>query len=295
MRREPARDRLADVPAFRKREPSWKDEVRQRVRHRKRQRSDGVELPLFPEASEAQPEPSELASAGPATPAQAAEDIADLQLAELPEVPGVETTAAEPIDLPLRPQEDRIELDFPAPLPETPPESEAGSRLVELGDVPAEAAEPERRADAGVAEPSPEPSAVERPAYLGERVRAAAVDCLTMGVAALVVVYFASRAARVPALGLLPAWPYFLGFLAFFALVYAAFFTGLTGQTLGKMAFHLRVVDRSGTPPGHLRAAVRAALGTLGSLALVGIAPVFLDPARRALHDRLLKTRVIRL
>jgi hypothetical protein len=57
----------------------------------------------------------------------------------------------------------------------------------------------------------------------------------------------------------------------------------------------LRGVDRLGAPPGHPRAARRATLGALGSLALFGIAPAFLDPARRALHDRALRTRVIRI
>mgnify|MGYP006866169081 CR=1 FL=1 len=56
-----------------------------------------------------------------------------------------------------------------------------------------------------------------------------------IGMAAFVV-YFASRAAHTTVLGLRPAWPYLLGYLAFLGLVYATYFTGTTGQTLGKIA-----------------------------------------------------------
>jgi uncharacterized RDD family membrane protein YckC len=276
MRREPAGER-AQVPAFKKREPSWKDEVRERMRHRKRSRSDGGELPLFPEsdveevlehpatASELEQPPFEAELEPP--PAEAAD-------ASYPDA----SAAVE--DFPMRPREEMPASAEPAPdpVPELPPHRQ----LVELGEEPP-ADEPQRE------------ESVERPAYLGERARAAAVDGLLIAGVSAVVVYFAARAARVSLPGLLPTWPYLASFIAFFGLVYAAFFTGLTGQTLGKMLFHLRVVDRKGAPPGHARAALRATLGTFGSLALVGIAPALLDPARRALHDRALRTRVIRI
>ena len=88
---------------------------------------------------------------------------------------------------------------------------------------------------------------------------------------------------------------YLVGYLAFLGLIYAGYFTGTTGQTLGKIATGLRVVDVGGRPPGYLRAFTRAALGTVGVLlAGAGLVPMFLDPARRALHDRLLRTRVIK-
>jgi uncharacterized RDD family membrane protein YckC len=109
------------------------------------------------------------------------------------------------------------------------------------------------------------------------------------------VVYFASRFAHVPIDGLRPSWPYLGAYLAFLALVYAVYFTGTTGQTLGKIVYGLRVVDTAGRPPGYLRAAGRAALGALGVVAAgLGLVPVLFDPARRAFHDRVLHTRVIR-
>jgi uncharacterized RDD family membrane protein YckC len=290
-------DRLADVPSFRKREPNWKDEVRERVRHRKRSRSDGGELPLFAERggevvepSEPQVEPRDAWEPPPAPDTEASRF-------ELPEEPAQESrTIAEVFDLPLRSPEPAAPVELQPPPEEPEVEAPSGPRLVDLDETPV--AEPAPAWSAEEFEPEQEAEAVpalERPAYLGERVQAGLLDGGTIALIGALVVYFAARAARVPPLALLSTWPYVAGFLAFFALVYASFFTGLTGQTLGKMAFRLRVVDRAGAPPGHLRAGLRAALGAIGSLALVGIAPVFFDPARRALHDRLLRTRVIRV
>jgi len=136
---------------------------------------------------------------------------------------------------------------------------------------------------------------VERPALFVERLQAAAVDVALLSGLWSVVVYFASRAARVPLSGLLPSWPWLTGYLAFLGLVYAAYFTGTTGQTLGKILLSLRVVDTAGQPPGYLRALLRAALGAVSVLAAgLGLVPMAFDPARRALHDRAFRTRVIR-
>ena len=103
-----------------------------------------------------------------------------------------------------------------------------------------------------------------------------------------------ARAAQVPVAGLLPSWPWLAGYLVSLGLLYAGYFTGGTGRTVGKMVFGLYVVDSAGHRPGFVRAFARAALGTLGiALAAAGLAPMFVDPARRAFHDRLFGTRVI--
>jgi uncharacterized RDD family membrane protein YckC len=144
------------------------------------------------------------------------------------------------------------------------------------------------------ARPRPAPP-LERPAFASERAMAAGLDFGLMLGAALLVVYFAGRAARVPLHGLLPTWPWLLGYLAFLGLVYSGYFTGTTGQTLGKMATGLRVVDRAGHPPGFLRAFARGTLGALGvALGGLGLLPIVFDPARRALHDRVFRMRVVR-
>jgi len=139
------------------------------------------------------------------------------------------------------------------------------------------------------------PSMVERPAVALERLFAAAIDIAVLAPIWVAVVYFASRSARVGIPALQPAWPWLVGYLAFIGLVYAGYFTGTTGQTLGKMAAGLRVVDAAGQPPGYLRAFSRAVIGTCGVLAAgSGLLPMLFDPARRSLHDRVFRTRVIK-
>jgi uncharacterized RDD family membrane protein YckC len=137
---------------------------------------------------------------------------------------------------------------------------------------------------------------VERPAQPGERIQAAAVDALVLMALWIGTLYCSARVAHVSLVGLVPSWPYLVSYLLFLGAVYAAYFTGMTGQTLGKMALRLYVVDASGRPPGHLRAFARVALGGLGViLAGASVIPMFFDPARRGLHDRLLRTRVIKV
>jgi uncharacterized RDD family membrane protein YckC len=125
---------------------------------------------------------------------------------------------------------------------------------------------------------------------------AAVVDLAVLVAMWAAVLYFASRVAHVPISGLWSAWPWLALYLGALGLLYAGYFTGTTGQTLGKMVHRLHVLDVSGGPPGHFRAVLRALLGAAGVvLAGGGLVPMLFDPARRALHDRLLRTRVVRL
>ncbi len=284
---------LREIPGLRKRERTWKDEVRDRVRHRRQQRG-GEDLPLFRESEETEgEEPPHEPAAEAAAPAQPegryAAGPGPRELGEdIPE--GMD-------DLPLR----RFEP------PPAEPHDERYARTAEPAEERARADRHDRDEDdegegedagawrletpAALGEPRP----VERPAEAGERAQAALVDLVLMLGVWAVVLYFASRAARVGFTGLRPSWPYLFTYLAFLGLTYAACFTGVTGQTLGKMLKGLRVVNTAGRPPGCPRAFLRAALGSLGVvLAFGGIVPMFFDPARRGLHDRLLKTRVVK-
>lgn len=288
---------LREIPGLRKKEKTWKDEVRERMRDRTRRRGDG-DLPLFRDGTDGEAATdldarSEVVAVDPpapparppiviAPPHRMAAKSADSGLGSPPIEVGVDES-----DLPLRPAE------FPLrPAAATP----AAEFRLAPGDAPAHAQAPASDDEWSLGgEPTSSPRPVERPAYSGERARAAALDLALLTVLWAIVVYFASRAAHVDLAGLKPAWPYLGGYLAFLGLTYAGYFTGTTGQTLGKIATGLRVVDAGGRPPGYLRAFVRAALGSLGVLAAgAGLIPMLLDPARRALHDRVAKTRVVK-
>jgi uncharacterized RDD family membrane protein YckC len=136
---------------------------------------------------------------------------------------------------------------------------------------------------------------LERPALALERAQAAAVDAILFAALGVVVLYFTGRAARVDVTALAPSWPGLCLYLGLLALFYAAYFTGTTGQTPGKLMTGLRVVGSTGRPPSYPRAMARALLGVAG-IALAGafLVPMAFDPARRTLHDRLFRTRVVR-
>lgn len=271
---DPARaEPLREIPGLRKRERTWKDEVRERVRERRRFRGAPGELPLFKGIDEeGAPVEEDAPRDRPAPP-----------VSEAPFAPGVR--ALEDDDLPLRPADDlRPAIAFETPRPPAPREP---VRTTAADEAPSWDLGPSPRVEA--ARP------VERPAVGFERLYAAAVDIAILAPIWAAIVYFASRSARVAIPALQPAWPWLVGYLAFIGLVYAGYFTGTTGQTLGKMAAGLRVVDGGGQPPGYLRAFTRAVLGTLGVLAAgSGLIPMLFDPARRTLHDRLFRTRVIK-
>jgi uncharacterized RDD family membrane protein YckC len=277
----PARDKvepMREIPGLgrkRERERTWKDDVRDRLRDRKEKRGEG-ELPLFRDAEpEAETEP-ETAVAQPV-------DAAARELP--PEAPRM--TLGDPDD---DPPEAMVDLPLhaaaePAPSAAPPPPLQrtgGGPSTLDLeDDTPAEWSASARP--------------VERPAWGWERLQAAALDVVFLAGLWAVVVYFAGRASGAGALALVGAWPYLGGYLAGLGLLYAAFFTGATGQTPGKMVAGLRVVDHDGLPPGFVRAFGRAAVGSVGALALgAGLVSLWFDPARRALHDRLFHTRVVK-
>lgn len=129
------------------------------------------------------------------------------------------------------------------------------------------------------------------------RALAAALDLVILGAIDVLVVYFTLRMCGLTTaeIAVLPPIP--LG--AFFLLVnggYLAAFTAAGGQTIGKMAFGLKVVGHADLPVSAGLAVVRA-LGCLASVASLGLGflPALLGEGGRAIEDRLADTRVVRV
>jgi len=295
---------LRDIPGLRKKEKTWRDEVQERVRSRRNKRALAG-LPLF-EQVETQEAPAPASPPPqPAGPEALAADAVTrpLTLSGEPRVePGAAAVRSEDLvtmrlsdaelgDLPLNADEAELasRAREEAVLPRAtrrPMPSLDEQALVQ--DV---AAEPEVELPPLATEAPP----LERPAYAVERAQAATVDAILFGALAVVVLYFTGRAARVDVTALAPGWPGLALYFGMLGLFYAAYFTGTTGQTPGKLMTGLRVLGASGRPPSYPRAMLRALLGLLGIvLAGASLLPMAFDPARRTLHDRLFRTRVVR-
>jgi uncharacterized RDD family membrane protein YckC len=128
------------------------------------------------------------------------------------------------------------------------------------------------------------------------RVLAGLIDIAILGALDLVVVAFTLQLTSVAwrDIGRLPVAP-LLAFLALLATGYLTMFTVLAGQTAGKMAMGLRVVEAGGRPVRFGHAVLRAAVQVLTTPLLgIGFLPALLASDRRALYDRLSDTEVIR-
>ncbi|HEV8396459.1 MAG TPA: RDD family protein [Vicinamibacterales bacterium] len=131
----------------------------------------------------------------------------------------------------------------------------------------------------------------------GRRATAAIIDHgILLGID-LVVLYFTLRLTDLTFADwrVLP-WLPLAAFLLSVKVAYLSAFTTAGGQTIGKMATHIRVVseDGGGLDPGRaLRRAVLelASIATAGAPFLTAIA----DPLRRGVHDRASGTRVVAL
>jgi uncharacterized RDD family membrane protein YckC len=139
----------------------------------------------------------------------------------------------------------------------------------------------------------------DRTASAVSRLTAAAIDAIVLGAVASGVVAVTLRWCELPLarIAVLPVAPT-AGFLLLIGFGYLAMFTAAGGQTLGKMAAGIRVVGDhedvadEGASAGQV--ALRALL-TLPSVLLAGLGFLpGLVGTRRALHDRMTQTRVVR-
>jgi uncharacterized RDD family membrane protein YckC len=294
----PARGRVGldvarEAPAPRRRDTrdrAWREEVQDRVRSRRQKRAEAG-LPLFDIPAEPAPvvAPTTTQPLVPQAPTAAGPGPESGHVA-LGASPGL--SEAELADLPLR---------VTSYLPPEVEERAAGELepVVVDGDG-LDGLGPRQRLfepapDVELEAPPREQQPLERPARPGERAQAAALDAALLALVGVTVVYFTGRAARVELGALAAVWPWLGGYLGLLAVFYAAYFTGTTGQTPGKLITGLRVVNTAGHPPGYWRASVRALVGCAGVLvAGLGLLTMAFDPAARALHDRLFRTRVVR-
>ena len=129
------------------------------------------------------------------------------------------------------------------------------------------------------------------------RLAAATIDHGLLGAMDLAVVYFTLRMTglTMAELFVLPLVP-LMAFLLLVKLSYFTAFTAVGGQTIGKMAAHIRVVTVENRTV-HASLAIQRALAGVASAALLGLGflPALVGSERRALHDRLTRTRVIAL
>jgi uncharacterized RDD family membrane protein YckC len=135
-------------------------------------------------------------------------------------------------------------------------------------------------------------------AAIGPRLLAGLLDVLILGSIGLVVLYLTLKVCGLEFAGAaaIPPLP-FASFLLLVAGGYFTLFTAAGGQTIGKMAAGIRVVamegDAARVPLGH--SVLRATAYLVSALpAGLGFLPALLGAERRAIHDRLADTRVVK-
>jgi len=238
----------------------------------------------------------------PALPLFAPDAVDDEPLVRLPATPrpplAVRRTPETPRLRPMPPLERSLHDDAVLQFVEQPGDDDAGEDDDVVPDDfegPAAAAAPFAPPIATLRRPSfrAEPAADASP--FGRRATAAIIDHgILLGID-LVVLYFTLRLTDLTFADwrVLP-WLPLAAFLLSVKVAYLSAFTTAGGQTIGKMATHIRVVseDGGGLDPGRaLRRAVLelASIATAGAPFLTAIA----DPLRRGVHDRASGTRVV--
>jgi len=159
--------------------------------------------------------------------------------------------------------------------------------------------------------PEPMPAGERPPAYEGvvgseealessppmRRLAAAVIDGILFAGIDLAVLYLTFRIVglSVAEWRILPVWPLVM-FLLGMKVSYAAVFTAMGGQTIGKMAAGIRVVSMDDRQVD-AATAVRRTLASSVAVATVGLGylPGLIGRDRRAIHDRVSGTRVVML
>jgi len=128
----------------------------------------------------------------------------------------------------------------------------------------------------------------------GRRLAAVGIDLALLFAIDLAIVYFTLRIAglTMSEWAVVPPVP-LLMFLVLLKLSYFSAFTAVGGQTIGKMAVGIRVIadgrdSLQGSTAIHRTLAAVLSVVTLG----LGFVPALVGSDRRALHDRLTRTRV---
>jgi uncharacterized RDD family membrane protein YckC len=144
-----------------------------------------------------------------------------------------------------------------------------------------------------------DPEDVPAAATLIPRVSAAVLDAVVLSTIASIVFYLTLRIcgltwAHATVIPLVP----FVSFLLLIAGGYFTLFTAAGGQTIGKMAAGIRVVpmemESGRVPLGH--SVMRAAGYAVSALpAGLGFLPALVGEEKRAVHDRLADTRVVKV
>ena len=131
----------------------------------------------------------------------------------------------------------------------------------------------------------------------GERLLAGLIDFGFLTLMLLGLAYLTTNLASQPLQSLPRPALAALGCVGFLLSVgYFLFFWSLSGQTLGKLLTSSRVVDPLGQPLGFSRAFVRTLGIGLSVLPLgAGFIGLWSDIGRRAWHDRLASTKVVRM
>jgi len=135
-------------------------------------------------------------------------------------------------------------------------------------------------------------------ASFGPRIVAALIDVSILSAIGSIVLYLTLRICGVPwsRIEVIPQVP-FVAFLMLIAGGYFTLFTAAGGQTIGKMAAGIKVVpfdrERGRVPLGH--SVLRATAYLVSALpAGLGFLPILIGTDKRAIHDRLAETRVVK-